>query len=99
MRVILNKPEVISKIATAHVFGATSHSVQATILDELSEIGFTSEKRDFSQTLKFLELDRITLNPMKVEVFSSKLSVEKQSPTIWIYWMFGRLTFAEKLAT
>ena len=45
VRVILNKPEVISKIATAHVFGATSHSVQATILDELSEIGFTSEKK------------------------------------------------------
>jgi len=45
VRAILENPGVVSKIEAAHVFGATSHSVQATILDELTKIGFTSEKK------------------------------------------------------
>ena len=42
---ILNKKSVIKAISAAHVFGASSHSIQKAILPEMLELGFTSEKK------------------------------------------------------
>ena len=42
---ILNKKSIIEAITDAHVFGASSHSIQKAILPEMLELGFTSEKK------------------------------------------------------
>jgi len=42
---ILNKKSVVKAIGDAHVFGASSHSIQKAILPEMLELGFTSEKK------------------------------------------------------
>ena len=42
---ILNKKSVVKAIGDAHVFGASSHSIQRAILPEMLELGFTSEKK------------------------------------------------------
>jgi hypothetical protein len=42
---ILNKKSVVKAIGDAHVFGASSHSIQKAILAEMLELGFTSEKK------------------------------------------------------
>jgi hypothetical protein len=42
---ILNKKSVVKAISDAHVFGASSHSIQKAILPEMLELGFTSEKK------------------------------------------------------
>jgi hypothetical protein len=41
----LNKDVVRQAIAGAHVFNASSHAIQAAILDEMDKLGFTSEKK------------------------------------------------------
>ena len=42
---ILNKKSVVKAISKAHVFGASSHTIQKAILPEMLELGFTSEKK------------------------------------------------------
>ena len=42
---ILNQKSVIEAISKAHVFGASSHSIQKAILPQMLELGFTSEKK------------------------------------------------------
>lgn len=47
---ILNKDEILKSISKAHVFGASSHTIQKAILPEMLTLGFTSEKKQlFSQ--------------------------------------------------
>ena len=47
---ILNKDEILESISNAHVFGASSHTIQKAILPEVLALGFTSEKKQlFSQ--------------------------------------------------
>ena len=47
---ILNKKSVREAISEAHVFGASSHKIQKTILPEMLSLGFSSEKKQlFSQ--------------------------------------------------
>ena len=49
---ILNKKSVVKAISDAHVFGASSHSIQKAILPEMLELGFTSEKKQLFSDYK-----------------------------------------------
>jgi hypothetical protein len=42
---ILTSEKVREAIQSAHVFNASSHAIQAAILDEMLDLGFTSEKK------------------------------------------------------
>lgn len=42
---ILSTPKASKAIADAHVFNASSHAIQAVILDEMIHLGFSSEKK------------------------------------------------------
>ena len=42
---ILNKKSVKDAISEAHVFGASSHTIQKAILPSVLELGFSSEKK------------------------------------------------------
>ena len=45
VREILNNQKVKDSIAEVHKFGASSHTVQKSILDEVEPLGFVSEKK------------------------------------------------------
>ena len=49
---ILNKKSVIDAISEAHVFGASSHTIQKAILPQLLELGFSSEKKQLFSEYK-----------------------------------------------
>jgi len=59
---ILNKKSIVEAITDAHVFGASSHSIQKAILPEMLELGFTSEKNYFSLTTKLEDCVLITIS-------------------------------------
>ena len=42
---ILTTEKATAAIADAHVFNASSHSIQAVLLDEMVDLGFSSEKK------------------------------------------------------
>ena len=44
VREILSKQEIVEAIAQVHKFGASSHTVQKSILGQMESLGFTSEK-------------------------------------------------------
>ena len=52
VRKILTSKKIQDEISKVHVFGASSHSVQAAILPNLLEIGFTSEKKQLFSEYK-----------------------------------------------
>jgi len=45
VREILNNQKVKDSIAEVHKFGASSHTVQKSILDQVEPLGFVSEKK------------------------------------------------------
>ena len=49
---ILNKKSVKDAISKAHVFGASSHTIQKAILPEVLELGFSSEKKQLFSEYK-----------------------------------------------
>ena len=49
---ILNQKSVVEAIGKAHVFGASSHSIQKAILPQMLELGFTSEKKQLFSEYK-----------------------------------------------
>jgi hypothetical protein len=49
---ILNNKSVKDAIAKAHVFGASSHTIQKAILPQMLELGFTSEKKQLFSEYK-----------------------------------------------
>jgi hypothetical protein len=49
---ILNKKSVKDAISKAHVFGASSHTIQKAILPQMLELGFTSEKKQLFSDYK-----------------------------------------------
>ena len=49
---ILNYKSVKDAIAKAHVFGASSHTIQKAILPQMLELGFTSEKKQLFSDYK-----------------------------------------------
>ncbi len=49
---ILNNKSVKDAIAKAHVFGASSHTIQKAILPQMLELGFTSEKKQLFSDYK-----------------------------------------------
>ena len=49
---ILNYKSVKDAIAKAHVFGASSHTIQKAILPQMLELGFTSEKKQLFSEYK-----------------------------------------------
>ena len=49
---ILNYKSVKDVIAKAHVFGASSHTIQKAILPQMLELGFTSEKKQLFSDYK-----------------------------------------------
>ena len=49
---ILNNKSVKDAISKAHVFGASSHSIQKAILPQMLELGFTSEKKQLFSEYK-----------------------------------------------
>ncbi len=49
---ILNNKSVKDAIAKAHVFGASSHTIQKAILPQMLELGFSSEKKQLFSDYK-----------------------------------------------
>jgi len=49
---ILNNKSVKDAIAKAHVFGASSHTIQKAILPQMLELGFSSEKKQLFSEYK-----------------------------------------------
>jgi len=49
---ILNKKSVKDAISKAHVFGASSHTIQKAILPQVLELGFSSEKKQLFSEYK-----------------------------------------------
>jgi hypothetical protein len=49
---ILNKKSVKDAISKAHVFGASSHTIQKAILAQVLELGFSSEKKQLFSEYK-----------------------------------------------
>ena len=49
---ILNKKSVKDVISKAHVFGASSHTIQKAILPQVLELGFSSEKKQLFSEYK-----------------------------------------------
>ena len=49
---ILNNKSVMDAIAKAHVFGASSHTIQKAILPQMLELGFSSEKKQLFSDYK-----------------------------------------------
>ena len=49
---ILNKKSVKDSISKAHVFGASSHTIQKAILAQVLELGFSSEKKQLFSEYK-----------------------------------------------
>ena len=49
---ILNKKSVKDAISEAHVFGASSHTIQKAILPQVLELGFSSEKKQLFSEYK-----------------------------------------------
>ena len=49
---ILNKKSVKDAISKAHVFGASSHTIQEAILPHVLELGFSSEKKQLFSEYK-----------------------------------------------
>ena len=49
---ILNKKSAKDAISKAHVFGASSHTIQKAILPEVLELGFSSEKKQLFSEYK-----------------------------------------------
>ncbi len=52
VREVLNKETIKSSIAEVHKFGASSHVVQRSILEEMESLGFTSEKKGLFSEMK-----------------------------------------------
>jgi hypothetical protein len=52
VRKILSMQEVIEAIAQVHKFGASSHTVQTSILGQMESLGFTSEKKGLFASYK-----------------------------------------------
>lgn len=52
VRKILSMQEVIEAIAQVHKFGASSHTVQKSILGQMESLGFTSEKKGLFASYK-----------------------------------------------
>lgn len=42
---ILNRPDIVASIKEAHHLGASSHRIQSSILPEMENLGFTSERK------------------------------------------------------
>jgi hypothetical protein len=49
---ILNRKSILEKISQAHVFGASSHTIQKAILPQMLELGFSSEKKQLFSEYK-----------------------------------------------
>jgi len=49
---ILNRKSIQEKISQAHVFGASSHTIQKAILPQMLELGFSSEKKQLFSEYK-----------------------------------------------
>jgi len=49
---ILNRKSIQEKISLAHVFGASSHTIQKAILPQMLELGFSSEKKQLFSEYK-----------------------------------------------
>jgi hypothetical protein len=52
VREILSKQDIIEAIAEVHKFGASSHTVQKSILSQMESLGFTSEKKGLFASYK-----------------------------------------------
>ena len=52
VREILSKQEIVEAIAQVHKFGASSHTVQKSILGQMESLGFTSEKKGLFASYK-----------------------------------------------
>lgn len=52
VREILRKQEIIEAIAQVHKFGASSHTVQKSILGQMESLGFISEKKGLFASYK-----------------------------------------------
>jgi hypothetical protein len=52
VREILSKQDIIEAIAQVHKFGASSHTVQKSILGQMEFLGFTSEKKGLFASYK-----------------------------------------------
>ena len=52
VREILIKQDIVEAIAEVHKFGASSHTVQKSILSQMEYLGFTSEKKGLFDSYK-----------------------------------------------